>query len=215
MVPHSLANTLSVIPKHLTISVTLIISPQKRILVNIMLDSGATGNFLDLALAAKMGVPIISKDLPEAVRAVDGSDLSSGLITHQTQDLVMTCDNVHTEKISFDLIDTPIFGAILGVPWLQHHNTAIDWQRRNVTLNSHYCVHNCYPEPQELATPLTCGLVYDQVEPSTETQLPEIYQDFVDVFDKDKASILPPHRSFDCRIDLTPRSEGASCRERV
>ena len=39
----------------------------------------------------------------------------------------MVCENGHTEEIVFNLIDTPTFGAILGIPWLQLHNLAIDW----------------------------------------------------------------------------------------
>ena len=110
LVPHSLANTIAPIPKHLTIPVTLIISSQKRKFLNIMLDSGATGNFLDSSLARKLEIPVVSKLQPEPVRAVDGSELSSGLITHQTKDLAAFCDNGHTELITFDLIDTPLFG---------------------------------------------------------------------------------------------------------
>ena len=72
LVPHSLANTMSLISKHFTIAVTLIISPQKRKFVNIMLDSGATGNFLDLTLAQMLDTPAVSKKVSEPVCSVDG-----------------------------------------------------------------------------------------------------------------------------------------------
>lgn len=35
-------------------------------------------------------------------------------------------------------------------------------------------------------------------------QIPEEYKDFIDVFSQTKASSLPPHRSYDCAIDLLP-----------
>ena len=36
------------------------------------------------------------------------------------------------------------------------------------------------------------------------TLLPTKYQEFQDVFNKDKASRLPEHRPYDCPIDLQP-----------
>ena len=167
-----------------------------------MLDSGATGNFLDLTLAKDLGIPLIKKKLPEPVRAVDGSELSSGLITHQTSDLILVCDNGHTEQLDFDLIDTPLFGAILGVPWLQLHNPVIDWQKGSVTLNSSRCVHSCYPEATDVVTPLFCSLT--KSDTSKSFILPDLYLDFQDVFNEVEATNLPPHRNFDCRVDLVP-----------
>ncbi|KAJ1132224.1 hypothetical protein NDU88_010551 [Pleurodeles waltl] len=112
----------------------------------------------------------------------------------------MVCQNGHTEVISFDLIDTPNFGLILGVPWLTTHNPKIDWVNRTVTLDSSFCRTNCYQEAgTEQSTVLHCASV-KQDEPS----LPPEYSDFKDVFDPVKASVLPPHRSYDCRIDLIP-----------
>lgn len=34
-----------------------------------------------------------------------------------------------------------------------------------------------------------------------------MYLEFKDIFDKKKADCLPPHRSYDCPIDLLPSSE--------
>ena len=171
-----------------------------------MLDSGATGNFLDISLAQRLEIKTVRKALPEPVRAVDGSELSSGSITHQTQDLVLVCDNGHTENLAFDLIDTPLFGAILGIPWLQRHNPIIDWEKRLVTLHSRFCTHSCYPESTEFTSPLICGSVSSQLK-AEYNQLPEVYRGFTDVFDKVRAAALPPHRSFDCRIDLLPGAQ--------
>ena len=45
--------------------------------------------------------------------------------------------------------------------------------------------------------------VPDQIS-STLAGIGEAYHDFFDVFDEVKATTLPPHWSFDCRIDLVP-----------
>ena len=41
----------------------------------------------------------------------------------------------------------------------------------------------------------------------SDIQIPKKYQEYVDVFDKVKASVLPNHRSYDCPIDLQPGKE--------
>jgi hypothetical protein len=42
---------------------------------------------------------------------------------------------------------------------------------------------------------------------SQKIELPHKYKAFIDVFDKDKANILPEHRLYDCPIDLQPGKE--------
>lgn len=37
--------------------------------------------------------------------------------------------------------------------------------------------------------------------------IPAAYHEFLDIFDKQKADILPPHRPYDCPIELLPGSE--------
>ena len=165
-----------------------------------MIDSGATGNFLDLTLATQLGLVRITKTVPEAVHAVDGSELTSGMIRYQTEPLLMRCENGHMEQLSFDLIDTPTFGAILGIPWLQQHNPKIDWYRRLVTLDSLGCVNSCYQEPPDLTTPLHCATTHGPMK----GLLPDVYREYTDVCDKKMATQLPPHRTFDCKIDLLP-----------
>lgn len=41
-------------------------------------------------------------------------------------------------------------------------------------------------------------------ETSTKVKIPEQYQEFADIISKAKANGLPPHRSYDCAIDLIP-----------
>lgn len=36
------------------------------------------------------------------------------------------------------------------------------------------------------------------------SSIPPIYHDLLEVFSKDRASLLPPHRPYDCGIDLLP-----------
>ena len=78
----------------------------------VMIDSGATGVFCDWQFARHHHIPLVCKLIPEAVRSVDGSQLSSGPITHQTIQGKLVSLEIHQEEIQFDLIDAPLYGNI-------------------------------------------------------------------------------------------------------
>uniref|UniRef100_A0A1A8BYA5 Reverse transcriptase domain-containing protein n=1 Tax=Nothobranchius kadleci TaxID=1051664 RepID=A0A1A8BYA5_NOTKA len=49
-------------------------------------------------------------------------------------------------------------------------------------------------------------------EPSELSQVPPVYHDLQQVFSRDRAATLPPHRPFDCGIDLLPGAPLSSSR---
>lgn len=74
------------------------------------------------------------------------------------------------------------------------HNPVIDWDTGEIVKWSTSCITNCIPQPIRVCTVSSCIL------------LPQ-YAEFSDVFCKNKAEILPPHRSYDCAIDLVPGAQ--------
>ena len=46
-----------------------------------------------------------------------------------------------------------------------------------------------------------------QPSPDNLLLVPSAYHEFIDVFDKKKADVLPPHRPYDCPIELLPGAE--------
>ena len=52
------------------------------ITVKVLLDSGATGMFMDWKIAAKYGFRLQKLERPIMVRNVDGTNNSAGAITH-------------------------------------------------------------------------------------------------------------------------------------
>ena len=101
-------------------------------LVQVMLDSGATGNFIDHGMVNTLQIPLMKKDTPEEVQAVDGKPLSSGPLTEHTTVLqlrMVVGEEHHIEGVRFNVIDAPQYGIILGMPWLQQHNPLINWVR--------------------------------------------------------------------------------------
>ncbi|KAL0171008.1 hypothetical protein M9458_035604, partial [Cirrhinus mrigala] len=57
-------------------------------------------------------------------------------------------------------------------------------------------------EPMQVGRVMSCSVL--QEEPVSLADVPEVYHDLRAVFSKSRASSLPPHRPYDCAIDLLP-----------
>lgn len=164
-----------------------------------LIDSGAEQSFIDISLATKLNVATTALPNPLRVSALSGQRLPD--ITHITEPLSLTLSGNHTERISFFVFKTPFAPLVLGYPWLVQHNPQIDWKKERVTGWSVECHMNCLKTATPPVTRLTT------VEPTEECDLsavPFVYHDLAAVFSKDKAKMLPPHRPYDCAIDLLP-----------
>ncbi|KAI5085992.1 hypothetical protein C0J45_23069, partial [Silurus meridionalis] len=159
-------------------------------------DSGADAEFIDLKLAQQLLVPM--EPLPEAllIRALDGSLL--GRATHRTRPLLMSVGEQHREWLSFLVISSPQAPIMLGFPWLRKHNPRVDWMTGRILDWGVHCFGHCLalppPKPLPAVTP----------EHSDMASVPEVYHGLARVFSKALATSLPPHRHFDCAIDLHP-----------
>lgn len=110
----------------------------------------------------------------------------------------MISDN-HCEKISliFAQLSTPV---LLGFPWLYLHNPHVDWQKQRILNWSVHCHANCLH-----AAPFAAAMVDTPVpDPPDLSLVPKQYHDLGEVFSKNRALSLPPHRPYDCSIDLLP-----------
>ena len=81
---------------------------------------------------------------------------------------------------------------VLGYPWLQRHNPTFDWRSAEILSWSPQCGASCIHGPVKVL----CA--------SSDSVLPSEYREYLDVFDKVRAGALPPHRPYDCAIDLQP-----------
>ena len=174
----------------------------RQLLCSAMLDSGAGDNFMDLTFAHKNNIPLVTKIAPIDLETVDGSPLSSGPVTHQTADLQLHIKTDHHEMIHFSLIASPKFPVILGIPWLATHNPSVDWETRCLQFTSEFCSSNCLHEP---ASPTPKESIISK--PTVKELLPPQYSEFQDVCEKKNADKLPPHRPYDCPIELLPGAE--------
>jgi hypothetical protein len=102
----------------------------------------------------------------------------------------------HSETTQFLLLSTPSQPVILGYPWLCRHNPNIDWTTCSVREWGETCQRTCVRTPSlSPASPVPAPA-------SDITGVPAVYHDLKEVFSKAKATSLPPHRPYDCAIDL-------------
>ncbi|MEE6523110.1 hypothetical protein FKM82_021845 [Ascaphus truei] len=175
------------LPKRIMLPVSLK-GPNFRVTTAAFLDSGSGGNFVDQDFATLNKIPLIAKKSPIGLEAIDGRPLQPAFITLETLPLTLSA-GTHTEIISFD------------------HNPRIDW-RDGKTIQW---------EPESDASPLpvispTTVLAGVETPPANVSALPEAYADFIDVFSKTQSEVLPPHRPYDCPINLVPGAVLPKCK---
>jgi len=97
-----------------------------------LLDSRATGMFMDKRTAAKHGFRLQKLERPIIVRNVNGTNNSAGAITHQVEANMYY--KGHVKRIRMDVCDLEKTDVILGMPWLQVHNPEINWETGEVKM---------------------------------------------------------------------------------
>ncbi|KAK3506478.1 hypothetical protein QTP70_001561 [Hemibagrus guttatus] len=99
--------------------------------------------------------------------------------------------------------------VILGRPWLEKHNHIISWRTGEILKWGNQCFNDCFPEfpvpslPKSEEIQVYATSVESPLEKCS-TDIPACYSHFSDVICLKEASKLPPHRPWDCTIDLIP-----------
>ncbi len=97
---------------------------------------------------------------------------------------------------------------ILGRPWLILHSPEIRWDTCEVIRWSEFCRHHCLtdlPRPPHKSPPVPiASTLIESPESTVSPSVPSDYRAFQDVFSKQADTCLPPHRPWDCAIDLLP-----------
>jgi hypothetical protein len=106
-----------------------------------MVDCGAIENFVDKHYAENIQIPMHEKKVPRRVLAVDGREVASGPVTHNT--MVEVIVNDHQEEIKLHCITIGNSPIIVRLPWLRKHNPTIDWKKGKVIFVSDKCAREC------------------------------------------------------------------------
>ena len=117
--------------------------------VRALLDSGATGMFIDQEYVKENRFDTIKLSRPIPVRNVDGTPNEAGSI-HEVVELVLKYKN-HSEKAFFAVTGLGRQKVIMGHTWLQKHNPDINWTTGEVKMSrcSRPCCAGCRQEVRE------------------------------------------------------------------
>ncbi len=180
-----------------SITLPVEIITQTQTVQTALLDSGASGNFIDSEFVGQLHLVLTPCNSSLAVEALDGRPLGKGGILRLTESVTLRIGTLHSESIQLYVIRSPTHPLILGLPWLRTHDPHISWREGQITEWGPTCQERCLSKitRNPLATPTST---------SDAISIPPEYTDLIEVFSKGRASQLPIHRSVDCAIDLLP-----------
>ena len=101
--------------------------------VKALLDSGATGNFIDRDFVQTKGINTQSISRPIPVYNVDGSPNEAGQIS-KVVDVVLHY-KTYSERTLLAVSSLGRQNMILGYTWLKDHNPEVNWQTGEVQMN--------------------------------------------------------------------------------
>jgi len=116
------------------------------IAVKALLDSGATGLFINTTFAKKKGFKMEKLKKPLLVRNVDGMANIGGAITYQVECNMFFKE--HMERARMDVCNLGKTELILDMLWLAAHNPEIDWKKGEVKMT--HCPPICGRRKQEV-----------------------------------------------------------------
>lgn len=137
---------------------------------------------------------------------IQGKPLGRGQVQWITPELRLRISCMHEETLAHLVLEEAKVDIVLGHPWLAQHQPTICWSNGQIQQWSNSCISSClHVLPTPTPKPVLLGSMNIESPPTcTEVDLPAEYRDYNDVFSKTAATLLPPHRSWDCAIDLLP-----------
>ena len=193
-----------------------ICGPLNTIEVDALLDSGATGCFVDKSWALDRHLQLSKLVKPVPVLNIDGTRNQEGDITHYV--LLTVGIGKHAEKLWCAVTCLGKVPLILGHTWLRKHNPDIDWVtgKANLTQRPLECKSLLETCSAKLLQENKCQEIWIQalkaheskvtIDESTledaQKQVPKEYWEFLDIFSKKSLEHMPLRKSWDHGIDL-------------
>ena len=108
------------------------INTQEGVIVEALLDSGATGLVMSSEFAQKQGFKLKRLEKPMHMRNINRSLNREGSIEHTVE--VNIYYQGYRERMEIDMIGGQKWTVILGMLWLACHNPEIDWRTGKVKM---------------------------------------------------------------------------------
>jgi len=193
----------------------------KRAEAIVLIDSGATENFMNLEYAKYLQLPIKCLEEPQNLFNVDGITNKSGTLQFYT-DLQVQMGTQRT-NLRFFLTDLEDNKAILGYPWFAAVQPCIDWKKGWVDHSQLPIIFQApnaakarfipwqinHPTTHQTDQYFIGRIVIDPIEQSSPSELdkiPEQYHRYSREFSEEASHEFPPSHIWDHAIELKPRA---------
>ncbi|KAL0151693.1 hypothetical protein M9458_052992 [Cirrhinus mrigala] len=176
--------------------------------VSALIDSGSSGNFISTKCLKELQLPRHRHHQIYSVTTIQGKPLGRGVVCHSSPFITMQIGLFHSEDLRFLVLEDST-DIILGRPWLQIHQPEIRWDPFDIIRWSQKCSTHCMsnlPHPRSIPT-IVASTQIESPEPVIMPEIPAEYRAYQDDFSKLAATHLPPHRPWDCAIDLLPGAQ--------
>ena len=101
--------------------------------VEALLDSGATGLFINHTLIQNDGITTCKLEHPIPVYNIDGIENKGGSIMEEVT-MIMSYQG-HKEQAIFEVCDLGKTNLIIGYKWLHKHNPHVNWKTGEMKMN--------------------------------------------------------------------------------
>jgi len=159
--------------------------------VKVLLESGATGLFIDMAFAKEKGFRMEKMKKPLLVKNMDGTVNVGGAITHQVE-----CNMFfkgHVERVRIDVCNLGKTEVILGMPWLAAHNPEINWEKGEVKMTR--CSPICRKGWQKEKKREVRKVEKDEDEKTLKKLVPKRFWKWKKVFGKRESERIPVRKA--------------------
>jgi hypothetical protein len=199
----------------------------------VLVDSGATDNFMHPGFATKMGLGMKELPKPRKIFNIDNTTNKSGKITHYL-DLDVYTKGIHKE-MRFLITNIGNEDILLGYPWLASFEPRFSWRHAvidkralPVVISSvnpqiirqqpivaialteeekHHIVHTL--ESQSTIRGVSTELAIQAGQNKVAAEVLKVYDRFAKLFSNEAASRFPPSRPWDHTIDFKPTAPDA------
>ena len=171
------------------------------IAVKALLDSGATGLFMNTTFAKEKGFKMEKLKKPLLVQNVDGTINVGGAIIHQVE-----CNMFfkgHIERARVDMCNLGKMELILDMLWLAAHNPEIDWEKGEVKMIC--CPPICGRRKQEGGEEEARKIEKDKDKEMLRRLVPRKFWKWRKVFRKRESERMPVQKTWDHAIELKER----------
>ena len=208
--------------------------------IKVLVDSGATNNFIHPNFVKRMGLGQRELDKPKNIYNIDNTTNKAGQIMHYLN-LAVTMGGT-TKEMRFLITDIGREDVLLGYPWLATYEPRFSWRHGTIDeANLPIVLQTIKPNsPQDVITRYLSTEERDDIvreleqevggEPPTirttatelaiaaqqytkAAEIPEEYQQYAKVFSEEESHQFPLSRDFDHAITLKPGApDSISCK---